>query len=228
VSRALAGLTLLALTLLAMTASGCAADPPAALVGIRTEGCAPRHETGSGMFVAVDGLDEPLVLTAAHVVAGAREIEVTRGGATGSGRVVAFDPDMDLALVAVDGLDVARLGSIDSAGVAAGDHGVAYVVRDGEPVAVPVTVRRRVRIRTEDIYVEGETVRPGYELTAALREGDSGGAVVVEGKIVGVLWARSRQADDRAYAVDPVRAGELVGAQLAARDLGDVDLGRCP
>lgn len=180
------------------------------------------------MVVEVDGFDEPLVLTAAHVVAGAREITVTRADATGVGRVVAFDPDMDLAYLSVDGLATPHPWTIASPASAGGERGTVYVVRDGETVALAVTVRRRVRIRTEDVYVEGETLRPGYELTAVVEEGDSGGAVAVGGRVIGVVWARSRRADDRAYAIDVVRAGDGVREQLRSGDLGEVDLTRCP
>jgi S1-C subfamily serine protease len=101
-------------------------------------------------------------------------------------------------------------------------------VRDREPVAVPVRVRRRVQIRTEDIYIDGDTLRPGFELDADVDAGDSGGAVVVDGEVIGVVWARSRKYDGRAYAIDAVRAGGLVGEQLRSGEIGDgIDLARC-
>lgn len=213
---------------IAALVSGCAPDPPSSVVGISVTGCAPRPEIGSGFVVAVDGVDEPLVLTSAHVVAGAHAITVTRGDASGTGTVVAFDPDMDLAYLTVDGLASAHPWTVGTASLAGGERGTVYVVRDAEAVALPVTVRRRVRIRTEDVYAEGETLRPGYELSADIEPGDSGGAVVVGGQVIGVVWARSRRADDRAYAIDPVRAGDRLRDQLRTGDLGGTDLSRCP
>lgn len=207
--------------------AGCAADPPSALVGLQVIGCSPHPEVGSGMFVHVDGRDEPLVLTAAHVVKGARVITVHRGASSGTATVVAFDPEMDLAYLAVDGLDTAVPWTVDSEAIEGGERGAAYVVRGGEPTSLAVTLVRRVQIRTEDIYIEGETMRPGYEIAVDIDAGDSGGAVVVDGKVVGVVWARSRRDTDRAYAIDPVRAGATVTEQLASGELGDVDLGRC-
>lgn len=223
--------TIAALVAIVALASGCAPDPPSAVVGLSVVGCRPHPEVGSGLFVALDhpgAAGGPLVLTSAHVVAGAREITVTRGDASAPGTVVAFDPQMDLAYVAVDGLGGARPWSLDSSGVVGGEHAIVYAMRDGSVAAVPSVVRRRVRIRTEDVYVEGETLRPGYELSADIEEGDSGAAVVVRGKVVGVVWATSRRDDDRAYAIDPQRAGDLVQAQLRTGDLSGVDLTRCP
>lgn len=219
-----------AVVVLAAVLAGCAGDPPSAVVGLQVVGCSPHPEIGSGMFVDVNGIggiDEPLVLTSAHVVKGARDITVTRGGARGTATIVAFDPDMDLAYLAVDGIGTRFPWSVDSDAVVGGERGVAYVVRDGEAVSLPVTVARRVQIRTEDVYIEGETMRPGYELAVDIDAGDSGAAVVVDGKVVGVVWARSRRDSERAYAIDPVRAGERVRRQLDTGDLTDVDLTRC-
>lgn len=169
-----------------------------------------------------------LVLTAAHVVAGADEIVVSRPGRpTATATIVAFDPEMDLAYLDV-GSWYGTPQPVASDHVDAGDRGVAWVYRDGEPVEVPVHIRRRVNIRTEDIYVEGETNRPGFELDAAIESGDSGGAVLVDGELAGVIWARSRRFEDRAYAIDPSRAGELIDHQRSSRELGDdVDVTRC-
>lgn len=223
--------TLAALLAVTAIATGCGPDvrPVEAMVGLRVRGCDPGVDTGSGMFVTVPGVDEPLVLTAAHTLRNAREIVVTRGDerAAGAGTIVAFDPDMDLAYLRVDGLTSARPLPVDSAAIEGGEAGVAYVVRDGERVGLPLTIRRRVNIRTEDIYVDADTLRPGYELRVDIDAGDSGGAVVVDGRVVGVVWARSRRDTERAWAIDPVRAGDLVREQLRIGELGDVDLTRC-
>ena len=42
------------------------------------------------------------------------------------------------------------------------------------------------------------------------------------------LWARSSKRENRAWAIDPVRAGDLVREQLRTGELGDdIDLARC-
>lgn len=211
---------LLAGSLLATTA--CAPDPPASVVGIVVDSCGPGVETGSGIVV-----ERGLALTSAHVVAGAEGITVHHGDRAVDGDIVAFDPEMDLAYVAFDGR-AARTFPVDGEHVERGDGGIAYVVRDGEVVAVPVTIRRRVDIRTEDIYIEGETLRPGFELDADIRAGDSGAAVVVDGKVAGLIWARSNRLTERAYAMDPSRAGARIDRQLRTGELGDdVDITRC-
>jgi len=211
---------LLAATLLATSA--CAPDPPAAVVGIVVDSCDPGQEVGSGMVVGPG-----LVLTSAHVLAGARDIEVEQDGTHYPGTIVGFDPEMDLAYVTFSGPHVDAV-EIGDGIVDVGEAGVAYVVRHGQVEALPVTVTRRVEIRTEDIYIEGETLRAGWDLLAEIEPGDSGGAVVVDGEIVGVLWAKVRSEEPRAYAIDPKRSGGLIRRQLATGDLGDdVDIERC-
>ena len=203
----------------ALTA-GCAPDPPSAIVGVVVAGCPPGREVGSGVLVR-DGV----VLTSAHTLRGARSIVVTAGDDEVDATIVGFDPDLDLAYLAAD--VGGRPLTVDGATADAGDRGRAWVVRNGEVVPIDLVVERRIELRTEDIYVEGETVRPGLELSAEVEPGDSGGAVVVGDKVVGVVWARSRRQPGRAYAIDPDRGSVRIDDQVRTGDLGDVDLTRC-
>ncbi len=193
-------------------------------VGISVAGCSPVEATGSGVVV-----DDGVILTSAHVLRGAETITLTwPDGSSGTADVLGFDAEMDLAYLGArtDGVTPVPLDSTD---VVDGDAGTAWVVRDGLLVAIDVTVLRSVQIDTEDIYVEGETRRPGWELDAVIERGDSGGPVMVDGRVVGVLWARSSLASGRSYAIDPERAGDRIARQLADGDLGpDVDVARCP
>lgn len=182
-----------------LAGAACAPDPPAAVVAVRAEGCGVV--AGSGAFVS-----EGLVLTAAHTVAGAMSVSVD--GAPAS--VTGFDPSADLALLAADGPAGLVIPLRDGPRPSATDA-VAYVVREGVVTRVPVTIVRWITI------AEGDVSRPGMELAGDIRPGDSGGAVVVGGELVGVVWARSSQTPGRAYAIDPVAAGNPVGT----------DPGRC-
>lgn len=207
--------------------------PPSAIVGLSVKACDTGLESGSGAFVAPG-----IVLTSAHVVAGARTIMVERPGSDRSmvGEIVGFDPINDIAYVAVaDYLDphLAQHHDLAVRRGSAGDVGTAYVVRHGEVVALPVEIARPVNIRTEDIYIDTMTNRPGFELVADIDAGDSGGVVVVDGKVIGIVWARSNLAADRAYAIDIVAGSAVVDAQLASGVIGNdavgtpIDLARC-
>jgi S1-C subfamily serine protease len=208
---------------------GCAPDPPSAIVGLSVNACDTGLESGSGALVAPG-----IVLTAAHVVAGADSITVQRpgSGAPMTGEVVGFDPINDLAYVSVDDharqhVDLATRPPIT------GDVGTAYVVRDASVVALPIEIARPVNIRTEDIYIDTMTNRPGYELVADIEPGDSGGVVVIHGAVVGVIWARSNLAANRAYAIDTVEGSAAIDAQLRSGVIdtdvtgATIDLSRC-
>ncbi len=67
----------------------------AAAVDVRVAGCGPRVGVGAGSL-----LDDDLVVTAAHVVAGADAVDVVpTDGALVPAEVVLFDPELDLALL---------------------------------------------------------------------------------------------------------------------------------
>ena len=97
----------------AALAMGCAPDAtPSAVVGIVVDdACDPGIETGSGAIVAPG-----LVLTAAHVLSGGFSIRVIRDGRSVIAEVVGFDPDLDLAYLAIDGLSALPL-TVSSDGV---------------------------------------------------------------------------------------------------------------
>jgi hypothetical protein len=101
------------------------------------------------------------------------------------------------------------------------------VRRDDRLVSLPVTIARRVTITTEDMYGNGEVVRPGYELTADIEPGDSGALIVIDGAGVAVIWSRSRRTDERAWAIDPIRGGDTIRAQLNDGIDASIDTTRC-
>ena len=221
--RPATALVVAALVVAGMLFSACGVDPLSASVSIAADGCDLTDSHGNGLIVAPG-----LVLTSAHVLKGSTVITVSNGDHEAAGTIVAFDPEMDLAYVAIDESSFAGVIPIGDGHVDAGATGIAYLFRDGEAVRVPVRIRRRINIRTEDIYVEGETNRPGFELDADIQAGDSGGVIVIGGEAVGVLWARSKKFEHRAYAIDPVKAGQLVRQQLSSGEIETpVDVLRC-
>lgn len=183
-----------------------AADAAVAVVAVRAEGCGPRTGQGSGAVIG-----HHLVVTAAHVVAGASSVTVTgRAGTETEAAIVLFDPDLDLAVLrTIEDLGSPVLISDDDP---EGGETVSILVARTEtsterPGAVEfdevlATVRRQAVIATTDIYREQPVRRPGFELEAEVEPGASGALVVEKGTGVGVIWARSNRTDGRAWAVD--------------------------
>ncbi len=153
-----------------------------------------RKAIGSGFAV------EAGILTNAHVVAGTDELQVIdRNGDQYLAKIVAFDPQTDLALLHVDGLYAPAL---PIALPKKGAYGVALVGGDGQVKAIPANIDRVVDINIADIYGEGEYRRKGMQLEADISPGDSGGAIIdSSGSVVGLVFSRSNNTDGVSYAV---------------------------
>jgi len=167
-----------------------------------------QNQSGSGFVVATDR-----IVTNAHVVAGVPEpvVEAPNGQAL-DGRVVYFDPDTDLAIVAVQGLEVAPLAL--SAALAVGDDGVV----DGYPFGGPFTTgpARVLAVSTEqiaDIYGTRNSPREVYSLAAQVNPGNSGGPLLTTGgAVAGVVFARSASDSNLGYAMTNTELSPVVAA----------------
>jgi S1-C subfamily serine protease len=208
----------------ALASGGCgdgsSHDPAASVVAIGATGCR-RTPTRSDGIVVADGL----VATVAHAIAGESEILVTgRDGRELPGEVVAIDTDLDAAIVRVDGLELPVLdrGELDK-----GEAVTLWTSDHGAVESAPATVRRRVTVRTTDIYREGKHLRPGWELEADVRAGDSGGGLVdADGELVGIVWATSRERDGRAWAMPIEAIDPLLATAAAAEPVAPVECAR--
>ena len=178
---------------LAVLAGGCGGSdaprrPPQVLrVTVAAGGLVPEVATA----VAVgDGR----VLTVAHAVPGRGAVRVAGRPA----RVLRVDDRLDLALLAVPDL---RAPAMRLGGVAR--RVTLAVLRDGRPTPLGGAVRRRVVIRFRDQPSDPPEVRPGLEVAASIDPGDSGAPVLdTRGRVLGVVYARSRDRADTAWAVD--------------------------
>jgi hypothetical protein len=185
-----------------------------AAVQIVATGCGGADVEGAGLMVA-DGR----IATVAHVVAGATTIEARSIHGSAKATVVYFDPVLDVAVLKVEP-DLAPPIAIGAA--SPGDRGDVIVYRRDQPTKLPVEVQRLVNIRTADIYGEGKHIRPGYELALDIRAGDSGAVVVINDKAVALVWATSRNAEARAWAMRTTLLSDHLSAETP------VDNGECP
>ncbi|WP_350349271.1 MarP family serine protease [Agromyces sp. G08B096] len=205
--------------------SGSVDDPELAAAGasvVRITGTAfecGRSLSGSGFVAAPDR-----VVTNAHVVAGVDEpiVEAPGVGAL-PGRVVAFHPEVDLAVIAVDGLDVAPLALANErldgaqAAIAGYPFGGPYQLRPAQVLTTaPLTI------------VEGgeRSTREVTTLAAQVDHGNSGGPVLTfDGEVGGVVFAKSEDVANVGYAV-PVSTLAPIAAGAPALD-APVDSGSC-
>ena len=127
------------------------------------------------------------------------------------GRVVYFDGEQDIAVVAVDDLPVEELAIGDTLEV--GAVGAVQGYPWGGPfVSGGAEVVQVGTLSTAGIDGEGSYPRDTYTLAADVNPGNSGGPLLaLDGAVVGMIFAKAQNRDDVGYAhtmaeLDPVIA----------------------
>ncbi|MFJ1750947.1 MarP family serine protease [Streptomyces sp. NPDC088116] len=196
----------------ALAGSQVAADAKKSIVKVvgTAQSCGKVLE-GSG-FVFSDRR----VMTNAHVVGGVNEPTVQIGGEGRlyDAKVVLYDWRRDIAVLDVPNLPAKPLQftgsdaeSGDGAIVAGFPENGAYDVRSAR-------VRGRIDANGPDIYRRSEVRRDVYSLFTTVRQGNSGGPLLTpEGKVYGVIFARSLDDPQTGYAltVDEIREDIRLG-----------------
>ena len=168
---------------------------------------------GAGSEVATGfALGDGRVLTVAHAVEHGADVRV-RGGQAAPLRAQVLRRDLrsDLAVLAVPRLR----GTAPETATTGSEGGVTVlVVRDGRVVTVHAAVRRAIDASVSAAGAARPLRRPALELEARLRAGDSGAPVLTGGgELAGVVFARSRNHPDTAYAVDAQAVTPLLDAE---------------
>jgi len=180
-----------------------------------------QNQSGSGFVIAPNR-----VVTNAHVVAGVRQpvVQAPNGQAL-DGRVVYFDPDNDLAVIAVSGLN-ARVLSLSGPLPNTTD-----AVVDGYPHGGPfqtgaAQVLATSRERIQNIYGTAEEQREVYTIAADIEPGNSGGPLLAtSGKVAGIVFARSADHANVGYAITDTELSPVVAKARALS--ASVSSGRC-
>jgi S1-C subfamily serine protease len=163
---------------------------------------------GTGFLYAPEKL-----MTNAHVVAGVTEPMVQVDGKAVRATVVHYDPDVDVAVLDVPGLDGPTV-RFDLNGKERQQGAVLGFPQDGPYDARAVRIRSDQRLRSPNIYGDGTVTRHVFSLRGLIRPGNSGGPVVsTAGRVLGVVFAASVSDRDTGYALtaDQVRRAAAVG-----------------
>ena len=190
------------------------------VVKVRGENSCNRGVEGSGFLYAPNR-----VMTNAHVVAGVDHPSVLVGQDEVPGTVVYYNEDIDVAVLAVDGVSAPYL-RFDKSGHAGVPAAVLGYPQDGPYNVQAARIRGEQRLRSPDIYGHGTVLREVFSLRGLVRPGNSGGPLVDSaGQVVGVVFAASVTDGDTGYALT---SDQVSGA--AARGLTSdrqVDTGAC-
>jgi uncharacterized membrane protein required for colicin V production len=170
-----------------------------------------QNQTGTGFVVSPER-----VVTNAHVVAGVSQpvVELPDGGAY-PGRVVYFDGQRDLAVLAVEGLPSTPLTlspdlpSGSPAAFAGYPHGGPFQSK-------PATVQDITTVLVPDIYGHNPTPDDVYRLAGDVQPGNSGGPLLtVNGQVAGVIFAKATSDAELGFAI-PMDDLSPVAAEAAS------------
>lgn len=168
-------------------------------------------------------VDDGLVLTNAHVVAGGAPT-VQWDGELYDAVAVAFDEDRDVAVLRVEDLDAPALTLLPEE-LERGDGGAVLGFPSSTYVEQPAAVRRALDAIGRDIYGEGQVRRRIYELQVTVRPGNSGGPFVLPGgRLAGIVFGSAAADEDVGYAITSPSLIPIVEDAARADDVGT---GRC-
>lgn len=165
---------------------------------VRVEGLSCNAiSDGSGFVVADD-----LIMTNAHVVAGVEDPVVYDTKGPHDATVIYFDPNVDLAILRVQGLADRVLSFVPEAVSRGTKAAVLGYPGGGTFTAVSAGVTQQLHAVGRNIYDRDVSEREVYEIQADVEPGNSGGPLVLpDGRVIGVVFARSDTEQNLGYAL---------------------------
>ncbi|MGI5287988.1 trypsin-like peptidase domain-containing protein [Nonomuraea polychroma] len=200
------------------TPAAAAVTPPETfrLSVVRLYGAAPlcgKSVEGTGFVYAPQR-----VVTAAHVVAGvipSTSVVTTDDGDEYEAEVVAFDPDVDVAVLYVPDLPAPALRIAEAR---PGDvHMVGYPKDAGHAMMRPVEIEQRFEAEGPNLYREREVIRMVLSFSGEVSPGMSGAPLITAGDTVaGMVFAANRDQAHHGYALPPDELLPITDAARAA------------
>ena len=185
-----------------------------------------RALEGSGFVIAPNR-----VVTNAHVVAGTAEVSVEVPGRSSRSKskpatVVAYDPEIDVAVLAVPGLDVEPLQFASHAATVADDAIVLGYPLDGPFKATSARIRDQIDLRGLDIYNSQTVTRDVYTIRAVVRSGNSGGPLLApDGTVYGIVFGAAQDDPETGFVLTAQQVEPLLNS--ASRLNEEVSTGSC-
>jgi S1-C subfamily serine protease len=170
-----------------------------------------RSIEGSGFVYAPQH-----ILTNAHVVAGVNQglTVTTKDGTPYQAQVVLYDPQVDIAVLYVPGLNMTPL-QFDYQGDAGASAVVAGYPLDHSFTQVPARIGGTQDAVGPDIYQTGQISRQIFQIRAQVQPGNSGGPLLSpSGTVYGVVFAAAVNSSDTGFALtaNEVAADARAGA----------------
>ncbi|MBO0877608.1 MAG: MarP family serine protease [Pseudonocardia sp.] len=184
-----------------------------------------RALEGTGFVIAPER-----VITNAHVVAGTAEVSVETGrggkGRSRPAKVVSYDPEADVAVLDVPGLDLDPLRMAPRTASVADDAIVLGYPLDGPFKVTPARVRDHIDLRGPDIYSAKTVVRDVYTVRAVVRSGNSGGPLLApDGSVYGMVFGAALDDNETGYVLTAQQIAPMLHAAPGLS--GSVSTGSC-
>jgi S1-C subfamily serine protease len=173
---------------------------------------------GSGFIISSDGL----ILTNKHVVsdANAQYSVLTNDGNTYTAKVLARDPNQDLAVLKIDATNLPTVALGDSDGLQLGETAIAIGNALGQfsntvSVGVVSGLGRTVTASAPDTGAQ-ETISGVIQTDAAINPGNSGGPLLdLRGDVIGIDTAIASDAENIGFAI-PINEAKSAIASVEA------------
>ena len=136
-----------------------------------------------------------------------------------SASVVLYDPDLDIAVLALPDTGTPHL-ALDTEAEPGDNVAVLGYPEDGPYDVESGRIRAEQRLRSPDIYGEGTVIRQVFSLRALIRPGNSGGPIVTSaGDVAGMVFAASVSDHDTGYALTAEPDLRVRGRWASTRDV---------
>jgi hypothetical protein len=191
------------------------------VVRIKAWGCGTTSE-GSGFLVGKD-----MIMTNAHVVAGAERISVQDRTNSYTGVTVWFDPALDAAILKTEVALPAEPLTLRTSAVPAGTIVATLGYPNGGDLASgDGTILQLLNAKGFDIYGRSEVVRSIYAVRSTVQPGGSGGPMVTaDGMVAGLVFGNSTLQTRTGYVIDS--GGLIDGFNAATTRSKAVSTGTC-
>lgn len=169
-----------------------------------------QRGVGSGFISSADGR----IITNAHVVAGADEVNVTlQDGRTFTGQVMGADSVTDVAVIKIDAQNLPAVAISDSDQIQPGEWAIAI----GNPLGLDSTVTAGIISATgrssREVGVPDKRV-DFIQTDAAINPGNSGGPLLnLSGEVIGVNTAIIQGAQGLGFAI-PINTVQRISNEL--------------
>lgn len=187
---------------------------------IRGTNACGRGIEGTGFVYARNRL-----MTNAHVVAGVRDPEVELAGGSVPADVVYYNPELDVAVLALDTGGTPVL-SFDESAAPRDAVAILGYPQDGPYHVSSGRIRSEQRLRSPNIYGDGTVIREVFSLRGIVRPGNSGGPIVSSGgDVVGVVFAASVTDKETGYALTAEQVAD--SRRIGTTNSQEVSTGDC-